>query len=292
MSEIINGLKELTTIDDTVIGEIYTAIVDVTKRILFAYRDHNSIDLGNVRKLLGDMFDGNLMDYFNKLLVRMNKDISDSFASFEELVREMKESDDEGFMSDEPDPSEYDKIEDDTSVATEEPEDDFNNDSILGPDETMTTPVSTMNTGLDAGGVEPAADNTTAVDAGTNPGGVVTGLESVMMEGPLFRKKLKRISRNAVGYVKVRGANARDADELTMIVCYGYSVAERCEWYMDIIQREDDRYIVPQSYAELESIKKDMYHALDELTRKPFFRQKGSIYTSAAGIGFESPEGW
>ena len=104
-----------------------------------------------------------------------------------------------------------------------------------------------------------------------------------MTEG-LFKKKLKRISVSVIGYVKIRGANARDADELTMIVSYGYAKAEQCEWYMDIIQREDDRYVVPQSYAELDNIRKQLYSILDELTKKPFFRQKGSIYMSGIEV--------
>ena len=39
----------------------------------------------------------------------------------------------------------------------------------------------------------------------------------------MFEKKLKRISREIIGYIKIRGANSRDADELTMIVSFGYS---------------------------------------------------------------------
>lgn len=94
----------------------------------------------------------------------------------------------------------------------------------------------------------------------------------------MFKKKLKRISKEVIGYIKIRGMNARDADELTMIVSFGYSKLEQCEWYMEIIQRKDKKYIVPQSYAELKSIRDDIQNILDELTNRPTFRMKGSIY--------------
>lgn len=94
----------------------------------------------------------------------------------------------------------------------------------------------------------------------------------------MFKKKLKRVSKEVIGYLKVRGANARDADELTMIVSYGYSKLEQCEWYMDLLRRGDKKYIVPQSMEELESVRDSISQVLDEITKQPTFRVKGSIY--------------
>lgn len=101
----------------------------------------------------------------------------------------------------------------------------------------------------------------------------------------MFKKKLKRISREVIGYLKVRGNNARDADELTMIVSYGYSKLEQCEWYMDILRRGGDKkYIVPQSLEELESVRDSISRTLDEITKQPAFRVKGSIYDRRSGL--------
>lgn len=93
----------------------------------------------------------------------------------------------------------------------------------------------------------------------------------------MFEKKLKRISRETVGYVKVRGRNARDADELTMIVSYGYSNLERCDWYISLLRSGDKKYIVPQSLEELKSIRDELKNVLDEISSRPAFRQKGVI---------------
>lgn len=93
----------------------------------------------------------------------------------------------------------------------------------------------------------------------------------------MFRKRLKRISREVIGYLRIRGANARDADELTMVVSYGYSKLEQCEWYMDLLRREDRKYMVPQSLDELKSIRDEIQQTLDNLTEKPYFRIRGSV---------------
>lgn len=93
----------------------------------------------------------------------------------------------------------------------------------------------------------------------------------------MFEKKLKRISRETIGYVKVRGTNARDVDELSMIVSYGYSQLERCSWYIDILRSGSKKYIVPQSLEDLESIRDELKAVLDEISSRPAFRQKGSV---------------
>ena len=265
MSTIMDEIAKYTEVEDNVLTESYDAITEVIDRLLNAYRDRNIIDLRNIAKILDAMFDGQYEEYFTKLKKQLNSDISDSFTKFDALVQQVKETDNQTFTTDSPDPMEYDPVDqsemnDAMGIEPEQTPVDLNNDSVLGPN--MNEPV---NTGLE-----------NAPNAQENQG-VVTGLESIMNES-LLKKKLKRISRESIGYVKVRGMNARDADELAMIVSYGYYVAEKCEWYMDIIQRQDDRYIVPQTYAELDSIRKDMYRTLDELMKDPVFRSRGSIY--------------
>ena len=93
----------------------------------------------------------------------------------------------------------------------------------------------------------------------------------------MFKKKLKRISREVIGYIKVRGVNARDADELTMIVSYGYSKLELCDWYISILCDGNEKYVVPQSLEELKSIRSEIKSVLDEISSQPSFRRKGSV---------------
>lgn len=285
MKSIMDELSTMTVCEDGELGEAYSAISDLVDRTLNAYKDHNIIDLRNVQKELKEMFDGELGEYFEKLMILIDKDISDNFTKFAEMVRSVKESDEAELSQDTPDPMEFDPVpqeELDQAMGVEPPDDhDYENDSVVNglsdqqQDQGGEAPID-----LTSGGDSTPDQNQQPQQQ--NPqqpaGGVVTGLESVMMNESIFRKKLKRISRECIGYVKVRGMNARDADELTMIVSYGYSIAEKCEWYMDIIQREDNRYVVPQTYAELESIKDQMYKVLDDLMKDPIFRQRGSIF--------------
>lgn len=255
MSNVMDEMNNLTGVEPGVLSEAYGATCDYVKRVLFAYRDNNMIDLGNLRDALGEMFDDQLKEHFEKLHTQMSKDISDSFAKFNQLVQDMKNADESDFSDDmAADPMITDPVdipvenEDDSVLSTGEPT--YVSSAELAVQDTSAEPA-------------PAEDNT-----------VVTGLEGIFNQ----KKKLKRISRDVISYVKVKGANARDADELTMILSFASSMSERAAWYKELIQSEDDRYVVPQTYAELDYIETELNRAIDQLTSKPFFREKGHIY--------------
>lgn len=409
MTKIMENLKEMTAVEGKIVSEAHGVVLDLVQRILFAYRDSNLIDLANVRKDLNEMFEGDLKEYFSKLMNQIDKDLGDSFASFNKLVKEMSDEDSTKFSSDNPEPYEYDEVEEPTEEIPEGP--DLENDSVLGPNDVppdQAAPAASTGgvvTGLESvnymeekisdkakstikkvgiglgiaagalGGMALAGkisqqtkmeklgsigdstvksiekwnkyfvkqlkvndeiqkdlpkdrsikevkivyssrdskvevrifigffdieeknmiyttlpkkafrpDDIAKLDKGVVSSDIIQfsqkneSLKPTFEGLPGFRKKLRRISKSVIGYIKVKGSNARDADELTMYVSYGYSVAERCEWYMDIIERQDDRYIVPQTFQELSTIKDGLYKVLDEVTKQPFFRSKGSIF--------------
>lgn len=275
MKEIMNTIQEMCVCEDGKLSESYSTVEEIVERILFAYRDKNLIDLGNLIKVIKETFTGEMRDYFQKLINKMESDVNNSFTKFTDLVKQMKESDSEDMSKDVPDPMEYDPVE--IPPEPVEPIQDPNNDSIVGMMVGVTDVDTNVNTGLDD---TSQPDNT---NVGENPSdetqqnqGVVTGLESVdsMNEAFGFKKKLKRISRDSIGYVRIRGANARDVDDLTMIVGYGYSIIERCSWYMELIEDQNPRYIVPQSYSEIELIKKDMESVVDDLLKNPIIKRR------------------
>lgn len=281
MAEIMNIVKEKCVCENDALSESYSLATEVVERILFAYRDKNIIDLGNLRKVLLDTFDGELKGYFGKLLNLMDSDIKDSFTKFTAMVKEMKELDSKEMSVDNPEPYEYDPVE----MEPEQPEEQPNTGDLSIADTMNPEPPAPVdqnaggvNTGLEGGTPATPDQNAAGQPAQPGAGGVVTGLESALQEGiKLFKKKLKRISKESVGYVKIRGANAPDADTLCMIVSYGYSVMERCEWYMSLIQSQDQRYIVPQSYGELENIKNMMNTVLEGLLKNPIVKKNSPV---------------
>lgn len=254
MSNVMDEMNTLTSVEPTVLSEAYAAACEYVKRVLFAYRDNNMIDLGSLRDALAEMFDGQLKEHFEKLHTQMSKDVSDSFSKFNQLIQDMKNADESEFSDDmEADPMITDPV--DIPIENED-------DSVLSTGEP--TYVSSVELAVHEPATEPApSDNT-----------VVTGLEGIFNQ----KKKLKRISRDSIAYVKMKGANARNVDEATMIICYGVSIAERAAWYKELIQSQDERYVVPQTYAELDYIETEMNRTIDQLTSKPFFREKGHIY--------------
>jgi hypothetical protein len=95
-----------------------------------------------------------------------------------------------------------------------------------------------------------------------------TPVDGVAAEGHRI-KRLKRIAPDIAGYVRIQGANARDAETLTMIVSYGYSYIERCDWYMSLIEDNDPNYIIPQNTAELRRIRDNIQREIDILLKDP-----------------------
>ena len=300
MSEIMNVAKEECGCEEGELEKAYSLVSEVVERFLFAYRDKNIIDLGNIRKVINDMFDGEMKDYFGKLIKKMNSDISDSFGKFTELVKEMKDSDSQEMekRNDRQEPYEYDQVDLSSEMGNDNQQnpDDMNTPDVSIIDMTFTDTGAdvAVNTGLednpqpgmdmnqppqpDQNMQQPNPDDpNNPQNQQQNNGRVVTGLESLMAES-VFRKKLKRISKESVAYVKIRGMNAPDADTLSMVIAYGYSVLERCEWYMELIQTKNDRYIVPQSYGELDSIRVAMENVLDKLLENPVVRKRNPIH--------------
>ena len=74
-------------------------------------------------------------------------------------------------------------------------------------------------------------------------------------------KKLKRIPSDLVSYIIIETEAIQDANDKQMISSYCLHKLDLVNWYIDVLDAGDDRYIVPHSKAQLERIRDELQEA-------------------------------
>lgn len=74
-------------------------------------------------------------------------------------------------------------------------------------------------------------------------------------------KKLKRIPSDLVSYIIIEGEAIKDANDKQMISSYCLDKLDLVNWYIDVLDAKDDRYVVPHSRAQLERIRDELQEA-------------------------------
>lgn len=74
-------------------------------------------------------------------------------------------------------------------------------------------------------------------------------------------KKLKRIPSDLVSYIIIEGEAIKDANDKQMISSYCLGKLDLVNWYIDILDAKDNRYVVPHSRAQLERIREELQEA-------------------------------
>ena len=69
------------------------------------------------------------------------------------------------------------------------------------------------------------------------------------------KKKLKRISYDVVSYIQIEAEAIRDFNDKQMISSYCLHKLEMVEWYLELLEVGSNKYIGPQSKAQLETIR-------------------------------------
>lgn len=69
------------------------------------------------------------------------------------------------------------------------------------------------------------------------------------------KKKLKRIPYDLVSYIQIETEAIRDANDKMMISSYCLHKLEVVNWYIELLEVGSNKYIVPQSKAQLETIR-------------------------------------
>lgn len=68
-------------------------------------------------------------------------------------------------------------------------------------------------------------------------------------------KKLKRIPSDLVSYIQIETESIQDANDKMMISSYCLSKLDIVNWYLELLEVGSEKYIVPQSRAQLEMIR-------------------------------------
>ena len=72
------------------------------------------------------------------------------------------------------------------------------------------------------------------------------------------KKKLKRISYDVVSYIQIEAEAIRDFNDKQMISSYCLHKLEMVEWYIALIDAGSEKYIVPQTRDQLETIRNQL----------------------------------
>ena len=68
-------------------------------------------------------------------------------------------------------------------------------------------------------------------------------------------KKLKKIPSDLVSYIMIETEAINDANDKMMISSYCISWLDKVNWYLELLEVGSKKYIVPQTKAQLETIR-------------------------------------
>lgn len=80
-------------------------------------------------------------------------------------------------------------------------------------------------------------------------------------------KKLKKIPYDLVSYITIETEAIKDANDKQMISSYCLSYLQKVNQYIEILRAKDERYIVPHSLSELESIRSQLQSCHAQIMR-------------------------
>lgn len=71
-------------------------------------------------------------------------------------------------------------------------------------------------------------------------------------------QKLKKIPYDLVPYIRIETESIQDANDKQMISSYCLSKLQEVNWYLQLLQVGSEKYVVPHTKEELESIKRQL----------------------------------
>lgn len=73
------------------------------------------------------------------------------------------------------------------------------------------------------------------------------------------KKKLKKISADTVAYITIETESIRDANDKMMIASYCLGKIETVEWYIELLDTGNEKYIVPHNKLYLERMRTQLH---------------------------------
>lgn len=71
-------------------------------------------------------------------------------------------------------------------------------------------------------------------------------------------KTLKKIPYDVVSYIQIETEAINDANDKQMISSYCLGYLKKVEWYIELLKVGSEKYIVPHSLSELESLRSEL----------------------------------
>ena len=73
-----------------------------------------------------------------------------------------------------------------------------------------------------------------------------------------MKRKLARIPYDLVSYIQIETEAIKDSNDKMMISSYCLDKLKKVEWYIALLESGSDKYEVPHSLAELQSIRSQL----------------------------------
>lgn len=80
-------------------------------------------------------------------------------------------------------------------------------------------------------------------------------------------KKLKTIPYDLVSYITIETEAIKDANDKMMISSYCLGKLKTVEWYIELLRVGSEKYTVPHSLSELESIRSQLIACHEQIMR-------------------------
>ena len=83
----------------------------------------------------------------------------------------------------------------------------------------------------------------------------------------MFKKKLKKIQYDLVSYIQIETEAIKDFNDKQMISSYCLHKLEVVNWYLDLLEKGSNKYIVPQSKEHLEMVRDQLIECHKNIMR-------------------------
>ena len=87
-------------------------------------------------------------------------------------------------------------------------------------------------------------------------------------------KKLKKIPYDLVSYIMIETEAIKDANDKMMISSYCLGKLKTVEWYIELLRSGSEKYSVPHSLSELETIRSQLKMCHEQIMRTKVMNPK------------------
>jgi len=88
------------------------------------------------------------------------------------------------------------------------------------------------------------------------------------------KKKLKKIPYDLVSYITIETEAIRDSTDKMMISSYCLHKLQTVEWYIELLRAGSEKYVVPHSLSELETIRSQLKACHEQIMRTKIVNPK------------------